>query len=302
MCLLVIVFSKAYSQEDSLLYSKGFLDSINIDDLFKVSKPKSYFKIQASYLSNSVYGGRKDSLALPYFTPSIEYNHKSGAYASASFGLLPNSSFKQDFFSLDAGFTFDTSHHFGGSLFINKLFYSDSSKNVQSSVNLTTGGSLNYYTNIVNLAANVSLMFGSKTDVALNFLLDHSFNLENDTSNYALTITPTLAAYFGSTGYYQKVKARRRETGFPNGTTFTIVSPNKFQLLSYEISVPISFDKEKWGLFFTPTYTIAVNPVTTTITAYRPNGNPLPQAFQPAPIVEKISNSFYVEFGIYYKL
>lgn len=295
-------FCKAHSQEDSVWYSKSFLDSINIDDLFRVSKPKSYFKIQASYLSNSVYGGRKDSLALPYFTPSLEYNHKSGAYASASFGLLPNSSFKQDFFSLDAGFMFDTSHHFGGGFFVNKLFYNDSSKNVQSSVNFTTGGLLSYYTKVVNITSVVTAMFGSKTDVALNFSLEHSFNLENDTSNYALTITPTFAAYFGSTGYYQSYKSKYRIRNFPAGTTIVVESPNKFQLLSYEISLPINYDKEKWGLFFTPTYAIAVNPVTTTFTAYRPNGNPLPQAFQPPPIVESISNCFYANLGFYYKL
>ena len=275
LCLLVIGLSKAYSQEDSMLYDKSFLDSINIDDFFKMSKPKSYFKIQTSYLSNSVYGGRKDPLALPYFTPSIEYNHKSGAYIGAAFGLLPNSNFKQDFFSLDAGFSFDTSHHFGGAIFANKLFYSDSSKNVQSNVKFTAGGVLNYYSSIINLSSVVSLMFGSKTDFSLIFSADHSFNFENDTSNYSLTITPTLSTYFGSTGFYQNYKIKRIRPGaggVPQNVTISINSPDKFQLLSYELSLPINYDREKWGLFFTPTYAIAVNPVSYSIKATGPNG------------------------------
>lgn len=281
-----------------MFFTKGFLDSINIEDWFKKNDKKSFFKIQTSYLSNYVYGGRKDSLALPYFTPSIEYNHKSGFYAGASFGLLPNSQFKHDFISIDAGFSFDTSHHFGCSVFANKLFYSDSSKNVQSTVSFTTGTALSYYTKIVNLSSTISAMFGSKTDFALTFSLDHTFDFANDTSSYALSAVPTLSTYFGSTGFYQSTKSKRRVGNFPPGTTFALISPEKFQMLSYEFSLPIYFDKEKWGIFLIPTYAIAVNPVITSYKITLPNGG----VFNPKETVtEKISNSFFIDLGFYYK-
>jgi hypothetical protein len=289
---------KTYSQEDSLIFTKGFLDSLNIEDLFKQTEKKSFFKVQTSYLSNYVFGGRKDSLALPYFTPSIEYNHKSGLYASASLGLLPNSQFKNDFISIDAGYIFDTSHHFGCSLFANKLFYSDSSKNVQSNVTFTSGAVLNYYTKIANLSSVASVMFGSKTDFSLSLSLDHSFEFENDTSSYALSVTPTLSAYFGSTGFYQSTKSNRRVRNFPAGTTFALVSPEKFQMLSYEFSLPINYDRVNWGLFITPTYAIAVNPVITSLKITLPNGGILNRN---ESVTEKISNSFFFDLGLYYK-
>lgn len=297
-------FFKAQSQEDSILYSKGFLDSINIDDFFRLSEKKSYFKIQTSYITNAVYGGRKDSLALPYFTPSLEYNHKSGAYIGASFGLLPNSNFKNDFLSIDAGYSFDTSHRFGGSIFANKLFYSDSSKNVQSNVKFTVGGILTYDATYINLSAIGSFMFGSKTDFSLVLSADHSFYLNNDTSNYSLSISPTLATYFGSTGFYQSYKAgKTKRGGVPPNVTISVTAPDKFQILSYEFSLPINYDKEKWGCFFTPTYAIAVNPVNYTIKATGPNGGNLifPNLGIPRTEIESISNSFYADFGIYYK-
>ncbi|MFY7963793.1 MAG: hypothetical protein ACOVO1_02755 [Chitinophagaceae bacterium] len=279
-------------------FTKEFLDSINIEDWFKKAEKKSSFKFQASYLSNYVYGGRKDSLALPYFTPSIEYNHKSGFYAGASFGLLPNTKFNKDFISINAGFSFDTSNHFGCSVFANKLFYSVSSKNVQSTVNFTLGTAISYYTKIVNLSSTISTMFGSKTDFALTFSLDHTFDFANDTSNYALSMVPTLSTYFGSTGFYQSTKSKGRIGNFPPGTTFALVSPEKFQMLSYEFSIPIYFDKEKWGVSVIPTYAIAVNPVITSYRITLPNGG----VFNPKEtITETISNSFFVDLGFYYR-
>jgi len=296
--LLVICSTKVQSQEDTMLFTKGFLDSINIDELLKSSQKKSYFKIQTSYLSNSVYGGRKDSLALPYFTPSIEYNHKSGFYVGASLGLLPNSSFSRDFYSLDAGFSFDTSHRFGASFFANKLFYSDSSKNVQSSVDFSLGTSLTYNASIVNFSSTITAMFGSKTDIAVSLSADHSFNFENDTNNYSFSITPTISTFFGTTGNYQSIKSKKRIYGFPPGTTFAQISPNKFQMLSYEFSLPIYYDKESWGIFFIPNYTIAVNPVVTSTKITLPNGGVFNSK---ETTTEQISNSFFAELGLYYR-
>ena len=296
LCLLVICCLKAYSQEDTTLYTKDFLDSLNFDDFFKTNKSNSYFKIQASYLSNSVYGGRKDSAALPYYIPTLEYNHKSGLYASAAVALLPKANLKEDYYSLDIGYNFDTSHNFGGSIYANKIFYTDSSKNVQSNIKFSLGGNLNYYTNFIELMVCGSMMFGDKTDFSLVFAANHNFYLGSD-DKYSLSINPTISTYFGSTGFYQTGKTKRRISGLPPGTKYTITSPKKFQLLSYELSAPISFDKNDWGLFFTPTYAIAVNPVITNYTAILPrNGGTISTS-----TTEQITNSFFAEFGFYYK-
>lgn len=294
--LLVICCQKASSQEDTTLYTKDFLDSLNINDFFKATKPKSYFKIQASYLSNSVYGGRKDSSILPYFIPTLEYNHKSGVYASVSAGLLPKNNLEEDYYSIDIGYAFDTANHFGGGLYANKIFYTDSSKNVQSNVKFTFGGNLNYYTNAVEFVAYGSLIFGDKTDFSLSLAANHNFYLIDEDAA-SLSINPTIATYFGSTGFYQTGRTKRRVLGLPAGTKFTITSPKKFQLLSYEVSAPISFDKNHWGLFFTPTYAIAVNPVITNYTAVLPRSG---GTFSTST-TEQISNSFFAELGFYYK-
>ncbi len=325
LCLLVMGSYYAHSQEDSIVYTKGFLDSINIDDLFKYKPAKSYFKIQASYLSNSVYQGRKDSLLTPYLTPVIEYNHKSGLYASASLSYLSNDSARVDVYNFDVGYSFNATKRFGGSVYLNKPIYNNQSNNVQSDTKFEIGGSSTYNASVVNINASGNVIFGSsKNDFALTLSLDHPFSLSSDTSKSTFTITPTVAAYFGTSGTYQNYKRKKEEKlglhqqNQPSAQqqyNLSVNSNASFQIMSYEFSLPINFDSDKWGLFLTPTYVAAVNPITTVYKLTKPNGQevPLPYTYTPDPQhplkkvtipatqIEKISNSFYVEMGCYFK-
>ena len=297
-CFFVCVLSFFYTQAQKDTSFNKLLDSLNLDELFGDVQPKkSYFKIQTSYLTNYVYGGRKDTIDYPYLTPSIEYNHKSGLYANASLSYLANNNSRIDVSNIELGYSSDTIGKFSGSVYLNKSFYNNNSKNVQSDVNLTAGLNIVFDAKYFNLTSAASLLIGSGNDFALTLSADHTFYLHND-AKYSLTITPAVATYFGGTGFYQTNKIRRvNRDGVPINASFTITSPQKFQLLSYEFSAPIYFDKDKWGLFFTPTYAIAVNPVITSYKLTGPNGGILKQG----TVTEKLSNSFFAEFGIYYK-
>lgn len=294
----------SYSQIDSMYFTKGFLDSINIDDLLKMAEKKSYFKFQTSYLTNSVYAGRKDSLSLPYITPSVEYNHKSGFYIGASLSYLANSSSRIDLWSLDAGYTFDTIGKFSNSIYLYKSFYNSNSGNVQSDVTFSSGFATTYNNKIANITLNGNCMFGTKTDFTLLLSADHSFEF-GDEEKYSLAISPSITTYFGSSGYYLNYRYKIRKPssggGVPQNVSVTISSPNTFQMMSLELAIPITYDKAKWGLFITPTYSIAVNPITTTIKATGPNGGNiiLPNLNIPRTETEKISNTFFAEFGVY---
>lgn len=297
----------SYSQIDSMFFTKGFLDSINIDDLLKLAEKKSYFKLQTSYLTNSVYAGRKDSVALPYITPGIEYNHKSGFYVGANMSYLANSSSRIDLWSLYTGYTFDTIGKFSSNIYLYKSFYNSNSGNVQSDVTFSTGLATTYNNKIANITLDGNFMFGTKTDFSLLLSADHSFEF-GDEENYSLAITPSITTYFGSSGYYQNYRYKIRKPsgggGVPQNVNVTISSPNTFQLMSFDLAIPLTYDKEKWGLFITPTYSIAVNPITTTIKATGPNGGNiiLPYFNIPRTETEKISNTFFAEFGVYIKL
>ncbi len=308
LLFLVVSLNKVYCQEDTSLYklfTKGFLDSINIDDLLK-HKSKSYIRFQTSYLSNAVYQGRKDINTTPYLTPTIEYNHKSGLFASASLSYLANDSSRIDSRNLCIGYSFDTSHHLGGSVFISKPFYNDQSTNIKSDIKFSTSGNLTYYTSFINITTTGSLCFGeSKTDLGAIFTLNHCFDLSSDTVHHSFSLDPTVAIYMGTSGIYQTYKTKRENYRRPFGIpdiTITSTSSNKFQVMSYEFCLPISYDRAKWGVFLTPYYVVATNPITTRNKAFKQNGLevPLPSDI-PVYETEKLSNSFFVELGCYYK-
>ena len=308
LLFLAIGVNNAFSQEDTSLYklfTKGFLDSINIDELLK-HKSKSYVKFQTSYLSNAVYQGRKDINTTQYLTPTIEYNHKSGLFASASFSYLANDNSRIDSRNFCVGYSFDTSHHFGGSVYFSKPFYNTQSTNIKSDIKFSTSGSLTYYTGVVNITSTSSISFGeSKTDFGAILTLNHYFDLSSDTVYHTFSLDPTIAVYMGTSGIYQTYKSKRDNNRRPFGVPdipITSTASNKFQVMSYEFCLPISYDRAKWGVFLTPYYVIATNPITTRNKAFKQNGLevPLPSDV-PQFDTEKLSNSFFVEMGCYYK-
>lgn len=286
-----------FAQKDTSIYS--FLDSINLADIFKLREKASYFKFQTTYLTNAVYAGRKDTAALPYITPSIEYNHKSGLYLGASISYLANNNSRIDLWSVDLGYDFKLMKNITANININKPFYNNQSRNVQSDVKFFTGGSLNYSTKAITLSATGNVMFGSESDFSMIISMSHNFEWESKNKTY-WSISPSIYTYLGSIGFYQNYKFNRinPRNNLPQTVNVTISSPNKFQIMAFDFSVPIYFDRTKWGIFAMPTFAFPVNPVITTYKVTGPFGGVI---IPETKISENISNSFYSEFGVYIK-
>ena len=296
LAIMAIIMSFSLNQlqaqsQDSILNA--------IKELVNDAKPKkSYFKAQASYLTNVVFNGRKDSVALPYLMPSIEYTHKSGLYINATLSYLANKQSRIDVFDLTAGYNFESKNQrFFGTAYVNKSFYNSSSNNVQSDVNGNIGAYATYATDIISFSTSANLMFSSTTDLNLNFGLEKMISLNEDET---WSITPSVTANFAGTGFYQSFNGRRiGRFGQPINSRVEISSPKKFQLMAYELSSSLNYDTENWGFYITPYYAIATNPVTTITTVKGPAGNVLPGF--PRVNLEKIENSFFAEFGVYVK-
>ncbi len=257
--------------------SKGTKDTLS----------KSYFKADLSFLSNSVYLGRKDSLNMAYITPSIAYHHKSGLFANASLSYLISANNKRiDLYTLEVGYDFSFGKNFYGNAYLDKYFYNASSNNVQALTNAATGTSLTYEPKgIVAISAGVDFLFSDKTDAIVTTSLAHNFYIGND-ANY-WTITPTVALNAGTQSFYQ---AQRKRVGGPAGggpNNLQITGGEKFNILNYEISVPVTYDANKWGIFFTPSYALPQSPVV----LRGPLGNIVK--------TEKLENNFYAELGVY---
>jgi len=268
-----------------------FFCSVNAQEVKSETKKEdtqsSYVKLAVSYLTNAVYNGRKDTEVLPYITPSLGYYDKSGFYISGSLSYLSSSAASRiDLFSLMGGYDFDLSKQVSVGIYATKDFYTGSSTAVRSESKGSLGGNLSYAPGAIVFNAGVNLLFSSQTDLSFNGSLAHPFYFGEGDNTWS--ITPTIATNIGTQNYYQSYLSNKTKKKTGN-TAVVQVQKNKFAVLDYELSLPVSYDASKWGIFFTPTYAIPQSPASFTA----PGGSTF--------VTEKLENVFYAEFGVYVK-
>jgi hypothetical protein len=260
--------------------------TINKIDTSSKKRPVSYFKVGVDYLSDNVYNGRKDSVVVPYITPTFGYYDKSGLFIDVSVAFLANKG-KVDLTTIDAGYDYGIGDQITGELSATKYFYSSSSTSVQSQTKFSFDGSIIYDPGFLAFSGGLSVLTSSETDFTTNFSIAHNFTFGEDSSLW--TISPTIGSNQGTQKSYAAYKKKRRLQGGGAGSAIDVQNSNNFALLDYEFSLPISYDAKKWGISLTPTYALPQHPVTLT----GPLGNVI--------ATENLSNVFYVELGVYFK-
>jgi hypothetical protein len=261
--------------------------------------PASYATAGISYISNIVFAGRKDSVAVPYISPSIAYYHKSGFYSSGSLSYLSSATESRvDLFTLTAGFTYEKKE-FIAEINATKYFFSDKSSNVQSQISGYAGAYAGYnFKNIITLFTDASVTFSSKPDIFWGTEASHSFYADKD----RLKISPSAYINFGTQNYYNEYYSYRTHSTGGNGggtngngqgsgstqttATVSVTESKKFQLLNYELSLPVAYWFGNFKLFATPVYAIPVNPSAITVNGFTTK--------------ETLSNTFYWQAGVEY--
>lgn len=264
---------------------------------------KSYFKVGASYLSNAVYSGRKDSSVVSYFTPSIGYYNKSGFYVDGTMSLLANSgdAGSIDEILLEAGYDFSINDNLDAGLYASKYFYSNNSYSVTSELQGGIGAYFSYDAGFISIGGGADALISTGTDLTVNGNLSHGFSFGSDNNSW--NITPTAEVNAGTQSFY-RAYYKNRKFGFTssgskgrghnsgkgnigNSKTISFSQSNSFSILDYELSIPVTYDAKGWGLFATPTLALPVNPAT-----YAVDG---------VSQTETLSTSFFVKAGIYFK-
>jgi hypothetical protein len=283
--------------------SLGFIQTrANAQNDASLSK-KSYFKIAADYLSNAVYSGRKDSEVVSYFSPSIGYFNKSGFSLNATMSFLTNSdnAGRIDEALVEAAYDFSIKDHIDGGFYADKYFYSDNSYAVTSELQGDVGGYLSYNNDILTIGGGADALISTPgTDLTINGNLSHPFTFGGDNNSW--TISPTAEVNAGTQSFYRAYYKNRKfnfssgskrkghgSGGGNSGNSKVISFPkqDQFSVLDYELSIPITYDAKKWGLFATPVIAIPVNPATFAIDGVTQK--------------EVLTTSFFAKAGAYYK-
>jgi hypothetical protein len=271
---------------------------VKAQDSTKSAEPqKSHFEAGLSYLSNSVYLGRQDSLKVPYFTPTFSYYHKSGFYASSSLSYLNSASVSRvDLFDIDAGYMF-TVNKLSGDFYAEKDFYNSQSKNVKSETKGSVNGTLSYDFGFIKPVLQGGIEFNKANDYYAALGLGHSFFLADDNLEINPSFLVNASTQNSYNSYYAKRKfaTKRNQTGPATTIKAYLQNPSDFKIMDYEFSLPLDYSVGKFIFDFTPTMAMAVNPNVVVTTVTPPSGMSVTKTK-----TEKLSNVFFWSVGVTY--
>lgn len=221
------------------------------------------FSASVNYQSALHYFGRTDSLKSSGLFPSVGFQSKTGLYAQGNFIFVQNASQANTYTgtTIEAGYRFPLSTHFSGNLFYSQFLYKDKSTLVQSALKSQTGINLSYLNKIVNINGGVDLKFSNQTDAGATLGLDHLFLFANPEAHSAFAFDPSVYVYAGTQKFSNTYLEKKNFLGIPV-TQQTTEQVTQFNVLSYEVSMPVVFVVGKFNASVTPAYVIPQNLVT----------------------------------------
>lgn len=286
--LLLFAFS-AFSQTGTL---PGADDTKTKPD-DKSTDVTSSFKFGVSYISNDVFMGRSDTVTTPMIVPEVKYSFKNGIYFSGALNFLPTKpKQKLDGGDVAAGYDLDITDDLSFGTSFTKLFYSASSTQIGSSISSTFNATFTYDIGTI-VSPSVGFDYninkgGINNDEFVTAGLSHDFIVEGvfGTTDLLL-ISPTATVNTGTQNFYdgylnrKKYRSQVRTTRETELLNQYVNQLGNFELLDFELSVPIEYKSGHFIFQLIPTYAIVQNQI-------------------PLVIANKLSDApgiFYVEAG-----
>lgn len=223
---------------------------------------KDEFSASVNYQSALHYFGRTDSLKSSGLFPSIGFQSRTGLYAQGNFIFVNNAAQSTSYTgtTVEAGYRFPQTDHLNGNIFFTRFLYKDQSTLVQSALKSQTGLNLSYNNPIVTINGGVDVKFSNQTDLGATLGVDHLF-LFKGSNHTAFAVDPSVYAYAGTQKFTNTYYEKRNVLGIPVGQQ-TTTQVTQFNVLSYELSVPLVFVAGKFNASVTPAYVMPQNLVT----------------------------------------
>jgi hypothetical protein len=250
------------------------------------AKPKTSLLLSSNFLSKLHYYGRTDSLKSTALVPNILLQFGNGIYLSSSFIFINNNQKNLDYAATvaGAGFNFGKSKGLAGSIYADAFFYKNISL-VQASQKGQAGVKLSHLNKFIDVNAAASTVFSDNSDYFASLGMDHIFKYRHKKSVFV--IIPTFTANAGTQNFTNTYYRTRTLNGLPVGNEQVTENSKKFNLLSFETSLPMAYVYKKLIVTVTPGFVIPQNVITV-------SGRP--------DLSENASNLFYANVGIAFKL
>lgn len=273
---LISVFSSELMAQDSL----PALQQPVVDQ-----KKKTSLMLSSSFASALHFYGRTDSLKSTALVPNILLQFGNGIYLSSSFIFINNNRQTLNYAATvaGAGFNFGKTKGIAGSIYADKFFYANE-KLVQSSQKGQAGIKVSHLNKVLDVNLAASTVFSDKSDYFASAGVDHIFLFKHKKSIFL--IIPTITANAGTQNFTNSYYKTRYINGIPAGQEQVTETSKKFQLLSYDLSLPMAYAYKKLILTFTPGYVIPQSVI-------KVQGRP--------DLSENASNLFYANLGIAFR-
>jgi hypothetical protein len=217
-------------------------------------------KLGTYYNSHLNYYGRTDSLRSSGVFPMAEiwFNNKFYINAAPVFTHNSVAGFQYAGAVATAGYVYNNGKS-AGHIYLVKPIYKDNSQLVQSALKAQTAANFTWLNKIINITVGADVKLSGNMDYGATAGLDHIFKKQLG-NNSMLIIDPSAYLYAGTQQftrtYYEKSNSLPL---FPGPDRLVTEDVKKFNILSYEFSVPVIYTKGKWMLLATPSYVLPQN-------------------------------------------
>jgi hypothetical protein len=227
-------------------------------------KTKPQFKLSLNYNTGLNYYGRTDSLKSSGLFPLAEFWITPKFYVNAAPIFVNNALQKFEYAGSVAtiGYQNVTKKWVTGA-YLSKPIYKESSELVQSALKVQSGANVSFLNKFLNLNIGANVMFSDKADFGVTGGLDHLIRIENSDSS-VLVFDPGFYVYAGSQNF-QRSYYKKNSTGFlnfPGNNQLVTEEVSKFNILAYELTMPIVYAKKSWMFVATPIYIVPQNLLT----------------------------------------
>jgi hypothetical protein len=220
----------------------------------------SGFKIGIFYNSYLHYYGRVDSLESAGVFPVAEYWFDKHFYISAAPVFTTGNGRSMEYAGTVAmaGYRFGKENRSSWNFFLVKPIYKDNSQLVQSALKAQLGASGTWLNKILNLTAGGDIKLSDQLDLGAQAGIDHIFRFQLKGPS-VLVIDPTFQVNAGTQQFSKTYFKESSFLFFPGMQQEITEKINRFDILSYEMSVPIIFAKGRIQFIVSPSYVIPKN-------------------------------------------
>jgi len=231
-----------------------------------VEKAKTSLNLATIYANNASYYGQTSAERLPYVLGNASLNFPGGFYLSAGAYKLLNLGSGISGVDLSAGYDFKLSKQLSGSASFSHSFFPDSSLLLQSTNPDMASASLSYDWDVITTGLTADYAIGDENALFATFNVSKSIDLGSLLSPKDYISFDPAVEVVGGTQHITTTEELPSQTtnGNGNGKKFLFlplpsssktsapqyrqVTSSSFDLLSYNIKLPISYNRANYAI------------------------------------------------------